>query len=496
MDNRFFSDVIAETKSIKTLESILALLTWDQETLMPPGANAHRTDQKTLLASLIHRKKTAADYVKNIEALRHSYGDTTDDNSIIITRLHHDITQANKLPLSFVEKFTRATSEAFLVWQKAKRINSWPMFKPHLSHIVDLMKEKAHYLGYQKHPLDALLDLYQPGTTVEEISQLFRALQNKLVPLLKKIKHSPLYCQKSILIDAPPSEQLHLCKTLVAFTGFTWERGRMDTSEHPFSTAFHPTDSRITIRTHSDNLLDQLSSALHETGHAMYELGLNQETYGTALSETISLSIHESQSRFWETIIGQSKPFSHHLYRLIEENYSGHNPFSSSEELYNQLNNVVPSLIRTQADEVTYPLHVILRFSIERELLEGSLNVSDIPERWNQGMQENLGIEVPTDAEGCLQDVHWSMGSFGYFPTYTLGSLYAICIGMALKAKIPHLDSLILEGNFTPIHQFLSDHVWKIGRRMHSKELIHSILGREPSEDDYISYLSEKYLPS
>lgn len=493
MDNSTFSSVINTAKEIKTLESVLDLLSWDQETMMPQGANCHRTEQMALLAGLIHDKKNEPRYIEHIAQLHDNLSGTSTDEAIIIERLHTDIQQAIKLPTEYVRRLTRATSEAFSAWQKAKKNNDWPLFQPHLEHLVTLMREKSEYLGYAQHPLDALLNIFEPGATVQELSPFFSSLYTKLTDLLPRVQKSPLYNQVLIPISSTPAEQMQLCTKIVSLLGFNWHCGRIDTSEHPFSTAFHPTDSRITIRSSSNTLLDQLSSALHEAGHGMYELGLNQTFYGTALGESASHGIHEGQSRFWETIIGQSKAFSTHLFNLLNEHYGSKNPISSPDLLYRQINNVVPSPIRTKADEVTYPFHVILRFEIEKELLEGSLKVAQVPERWNEALKKSLGICPKTASQGCLQDVHWSFGNFGYFPTYTLGSLYAICLAKAMRKDLPNMDQLIHEANFKPICNWLSTNVWCHGRRFHSKDLITKILGRPPSEDDYIEYLQEKY---
>jgi carboxypeptidase Taq len=494
MDKNLYASIVEKTREIKTLESALDVLTWDQETMMPPGGNAHRTEQKALLAGIIHDKKHDPSYAAQLETLYSSCSSDTSDESIIIQRLHKDIQQAKKLPTTYIQKLTRTTSQAFSAWQQAKNTNDWRLFEPHLKTLVELMQEKADYLGYKKHPLDALIDLYEPNITSEEISSLFSSLYKKLSNLLSKVRNSPLYNQTIIPIPSTQTENMELCKEIISLIGYDWHCGRIDTSEHPFSTAFHPTDSRITIRHTPGNLLDHLSSALHEAGHAMYELGLNQAYYGTALCEAASLGIHEGQSRFWETIIGQSKPFSHHLFRLIDDHYRSNNPISSPEILYNQINNVIPSLIRTRADEVSYPFHVILRFEIEKELIEGSLLVQDLPERWNEAIKTSLGVCPENFAEGCLQDVHWSMGSFGYFPTYTLGSLNAICFAKAMRRDLPHFDLLIQEGNFKPIRDWMSENVWQHGRRLYGSDLVTKILGRKPSENDYIEYLHEKYV--
>jgi len=492
-DRTLYDSVIHDARRIRTSETILDLLSWDQETMMPQAASAHRADQKALLAGIIHEMKSSPHYFDTLSRLLPSSNDDSDE-AVIIKKLHRDIAKARKLPTAFVQSISRATSEAFDSWQRAKHQNHFVLFEPHLKNLVDLMRQKAEYLGYAHHPLDALLDDHEPDATTEEIAVLFSSLKTKLRHLLSDIQRLPLYGRPRHIVTSTLEEQMHICREVVTFIGFDWNRGRLDTSEHPFSTAFHPTDSRITIRHSTNNLLDQVMSALHEAGHGMYEMGLDRQHFGTPLAEAASLSIHESQSRLWETVIGRSKIFSEHLYSLLSHHYKGKLPFASSHDLYTELNLVNCSLIRTQADEVTYPFHVILRFEIEKELMEGALEVHDIPERWNTAMKEALGVVPATDSEGCLQDVHWSLGSFGYFPTYTLGSLYSVCLFQAMEHSLPNRDDLVVRGLFAPIQAWLSEHVWRHGRRYSSRELVTKALGRAPTEDDYIGYLRSKYV--
>jgi carboxypeptidase Taq len=258
--------------------------------------------------------------------------------------------------------------------------------------------------------------------------------------------------------------------------------------------ANHPTDARVTVRRDTNDLLEQVMSALHEGGHALYDMGLCQEHYGTPLAQPTSYSIHESQSRFWEIQIGRSKAFSKHLLKILHTGCNSKALPQSSDELYNALNRVECSPIRTQADDCTYPLHVIVRFEIEKDLITGNLKVADLPERWNSEMEKLLGIRPKTHTEGCLQDVHWSLGSFGYFPTYTLGSLFAVCLFNAMKDAIPTLEEGIAQGQFSHIHSWLQENVWRHGRRYTSRQLILKATGKAPTENDYIAYLQAKYL--
>lgn len=492
MKEDLFSLIIKQSKELKILESIMNVLVWDQETMLPHAGAVHRGDQKALLAGLIHEKKIDNSFFAHIETAYESLGQDCSDKAIIIKRLRRDIHKARKLTTSFVERFTQATSQAFFAWEEAKVKSSWKHFQPHLETLVGLAREKADLLGFSEHPYDALLDEYEPEMTTKEVASLFSALKPQLQTLLEKIKKTPFHQAKKPSIVSSTQDQLNMSHELLSFVGFDWNRGRLDTTSHPFSIAFHPNDSRITIRKDSDDTLDQLLSALHEAGHSFYEMGLDQSQYGTPLAETVSLGIHESQSRFWETIIGRSRQFCPHLFSLLKK-YNHLPPSISPDDLYISLNQVAPSYIRTQADEVTYPFHVFLRFDIERELLEGSLRVCDIPEAWNSGMKATLGIEPPSHREGCLQDVHWSVGMFGYFSSYVLGSMYAANLWSALKKDLPQAPLLIQEGTFGPFHEWLKEAVWMQGRRYSSKKLVEKALGEPPSADHYMSYLNNKY---
>jgi carboxypeptidase Taq len=492
LDQHVYNQIVAHARDIRTLETILELLNWDQETLLPPAGHGARAKQQALLAGVIHEKKHDAAYFQRLEQLLPQATDQS-DQSIIIKRLHRDISLAKKLPTSFVQEFSATTSAAFAAWQQARHQNSWKLFEPHMTTIVSLVRKKAELLGYSDHPLDPLLDLNEPGATTRQIATLFSSLKHKLKALLDEVKKTERYGQPQKSFPSTLEDQMALSRKAASLIGFDWNSGRLDTSEHPFSVGLHPTDSRMTIRHTSDDLFDQVLSALHESGHSLYEMGLNQNLFGTPLAEAASLSIHESQSRLWETVIGQSKAFATPLFSILRSHYRVP-PVSSETALYNALNRVECSEIRTQADELTYPFHVILRFEIEQELLDGRLAVSDLPRRWNEGMHEMLGIIPRDDVHGCLQDVHWSFGSLGYFPTYTLGSWYAVCFFEAMKQALPHVEELIRTGTFTPIRGWLQENVWSQGRRFHSRELVARALGREPSEDDYIQYLQHKYL--
>jgi carboxypeptidase Taq len=492
MNEDLFSLVVHHSKEIKVLDSIMNVLVWDQETMLPHAGASHRAIQKTQLAGLIHTKKIDDAFFARLDTLHNSLKNDDSDNAIIIKRLHRDILLARKLTSSFVERFTEATSKAFFAWEAAKGNNDWKAFEPHLKTIVELSAEKAELLGFSNEPYDALLDEHEPEMTTKEVQQLFSSLKPQLQSLLSEIQNTPFCKDREINISSSLHDQIAMSHELLTFIGFDWKKGRMDTSAHPFSMACHPNDSRLTIRGTDNNTLGQLLSAMHEAGHSFYETGLDQNYYGTPLCEAVSLGVHESQSRFWETVIGRSKQFCPHLYKLLKK-YNCINPSASVNDLYFTLNQVKPSFIRTEADEVTYPFHVFLRFDIERELLNGTLQVHDVPERWNSGMKATLGIVPPTHSVGCLQDIHWAFGMFGYFPTYVLGSMYAACFWSALQKSIPNAQTLIEQGTFAPISSWLQKSVWSQGRRFSSKKLIERVLQKPPSEEAYVAYLRGKY---
>jgi carboxypeptidase Taq len=490
-DNKTFDKLFHLSKRANQLCGISNLLAWDQEIYMPEKAAPIRAEQLELLAELSHDIKTGKEFEETLQNLidiktgSFKSNDLNDAEKAIVRLLRRDFLRDKKLPTSFVQEFTKVTSEAIFLWQKAKSKNDFQAFAPTLTHIVELVRKKAQFIGFDDHPYDALLDEYEPGATTKEITQLFDEIRKTSKEIIKK-KASQTEC---LQIPATEEEQITLCRDVLQLVGFDFTRGRFDLSAHPFSTSYHPFDSRLTTRAESHGIITQILTALHEVGHSMYDMGLPAEYYGTPLCQPVSLGIHESQSRFWETRIGRSLPFWKMMFPRLQKYLSG----MSLEQFYKELNKVTPSLIRTDADEVTYPLHVILRFEIEKELVQGSLSVKDLPERWNAGMKDLLGITPKTDAEGCLQDIHWSMGAFGYFPTYSLGNVYAANMFEAFSKAHPQWESKVEKGDFSFIRQWLSENVWQHGRCYDGKELIQKITQKPLRSAPFIHYLTEKY---
>lgn len=491
-----YKTLSALSKRAHLLEGISGLLAWDQETYMPEKAAPIRADQREILAELAHKIRTGSEFSSALsELIDLKTGEIKvsipEEKASALKAWRRDYLRVSRLPTAFVQSFTKLTSEAIHVWQNAKNTNNFSLFSPYLERIVEELKKKADFIGYQDHPYDALIDEFEPGYTTDAVNQLFKELKSEIVSLVKVAAKK----SKNEVLPAPftEMEQIDICKLVLNAIGYDWTRGRLDLSAHPFSSSYHPDDCRITTRLDSHGFLTQILTTLHEAGHSLYEMGLPKEYFGTPLGEAVSLGIHESQSRFWETRIGRSKSFWNFLLPKLENKFPHKLPQNGVDTFLAEINQVSPSFIRTDADEVTYPLHVILRFEIEKELIEGKLKVKDLPGRWNSAMKELLGITPTSDKEGCLQDIHWSMGAFGYFPTYTLGNVYAASLFDVFCKDHPDWEMRVSSGDFEFIKQWHHHNVHRHGRRYNGIELIEQITKQLPTATPYIKYLKQKY---
>lgn len=481
------------------LTGISSLLDWDQETYMPKGANGNRSEQMQLLAELIHQEKTGAKFVKALSKLIDLETGTvlakelSSKRQAALKRWRRDYQQAVALPKSFVSKFALARSHALGAWREARENDDFESFAPHLEKIVECNKKKADYLGYDEHPYDALLDEYEPEISTSEVDKLFGSLKKSISLLLKKIEKAKQVNDNFLHGSFSPQKQLKFGTELLEEMGFSLDNGRIDLSTHPFSSSSHPSDSRVTTRVSKTSLMTNLFAVLHEGGHSLYEMGLPEKEYGSPLCEAVSLGIHESQSRFWETRIGMTKGYWKHYLPKLKSTFKGKFDNVSLDRFYKAINKVEPTFIRVEADEVTYPLHVILRFELEKALIEGKISVSEVPEAWNEKMTNMLGITPSTYAEGCLQDIHWSMGAFGYFPTYTLGNVYAGQLFEAFATDYPTWEKHLAKGELSFIKEWLQEKVYQHGRRYNSRELIKKATGKKFSEKPYLNYLNNKY---
>ncbi len=493
-----YKSLLEHSKSIHRFESIMTLLHWDQETYMPPGGISARSDQLAELSHLVHEKKTARSYEQLLGKFVNLNTGTlkgkrlTKDQEVCIREWHKHYCRNTKLPSAFIKAFSQLTSEASQIWAMAKKANNFKLFAPFLEKIIRMNREKTEILGFEDHPYDALLEAYEPCMTVARVSRIFGALQKELKSLLKKIGSKKPVESRFLSRAVDDAVQADIGQWIAGAMPVDPGYTRLDVSSHPFSLALHPKDSRITTRYLKNSFLSNIFSVLHEAGHSMYEMGLPSEHWGTPLAEPVSLSVHESQSRWWETLIGRSFPFWKRMYPQLQKKV----PFLrtvSLDTFYRAAHHVAPTFIRVEADEVTYGLHVILRFEIEKQLISGNLSVSDLPDAWNEKFRELFGLTPPTVAQGCLQDIHWSLGDFGYFPTYALGNMLAAQFFTAFEKEHRDWDKQLAKGDFSFVRQWLKKNVHAHGKRYNTDELAKRITGKGLSEEAYCQYLKRKY---
>jgi carboxypeptidase Taq len=491
----------ARLKEIHQVNSAASLLSWDQETYMPAGGGQARAEQLATLQGLAHDKLVAPEvegllrqWVDSASGQALDGGEPWDEPSRALLReVWRDFSRAKKLPSDFVRRLGLECSLAQQVWAEARQKNAFEHFLPNLRRVVALKLEETQYLGFDASPYDALLDTYEPGSTVAALTPLFASLKARLVPLLNRITAAAPIDDSLLFQSYDTGRQLEFGKLVLTAMGYDFTRGRLDLSAHPFTTSFHPTDVRVTTRVYEKELPACLFSCIHEGGHGLYDQGLDPERYGTPLGESLSLGIHESQSRLWENCVGRSRPFWRCFYPLLQQLFPEQLGAVAPERFYAAINRVKPSLIRVEADELTYNLHIMLRFEIERDLIEGRTKVEDLPAIWNERMRTYLGLVPPTDAEGVLQDVHWSLGAFGYFPTYSLGNLYAVQLFEQARREITGLEAEIEGGRLVTLTKWLNQKVHRWGRTFTAEHLLRRVTGSPLSPEPFLAYVEQKY---
>jgi carboxypeptidase Taq len=493
MPNADIQDLRDRLAPVFDVRAAIGVLSWDQEVNMPPKGAMARGRQLATLSGIAHRLFTDPKLGELLKRLRDVAGLSSDERKLVSETLH-DYDRATKLPERFVQSFTEETSKAFQAWVAAKRDSNFNAFRPHLETLVGLCREKADLLGYEGSPYNALLDEFERGMTAERLRPLFAELATRQSALIAKIVKSPRRADLAWLKQEwDTKKQWDFTIRLLKDMGYDFDAGRQDASEHPFTTEFDVHDVRVTTRCYPDKLFPGFSASMHEGGHALYEQGMREEDRRTPLGQAISLGIHESQSRLWENLVGQSRPFWDRYGRVLRDYFPEQLADVSDETIYRAVNHVEPTLRRLDADECTYNLHIILRFEIEVDLIEGRLAVADIPGKWDELMKRYLGLEVPDDARGCLQDVHWSHGAIGYFPTYTLGNLYAAQMIAQIERDVPQLWDHVRQGDFSPLLGWLRRNVHTVGRRKTAEELVRDATKREPGSQAYLEYLEKKY---
>ena len=494
-----YEKLVAISREAGLLGSVDGLLGWDQETMMPTGGAEHRARQLALLARLRHERLASPELGSLLADCEWSIDLAADTvEAANVRALRHDHDRAVRLPASLVEEIAATASTAQHAWAKAREASDFGSFRPWLEKTVDLCRQKAACYGWADdgEPWDALAEDYEPGCTAAGVAEVFGPLRDQLRTLLEEIAAAPTRPSGRLdEIELPQAAQMAFCREIAAAIGFDFSRGRLDTSTHPFCGGSHCDDVRLTTRFHPAMVTDALSSTMHECGHGMYEQGLLYEHVGTPCGESVSLGIHESQSRLWENQVGRSESFWRWAAPRLRPHFGSAVDGIDARAAYESANRVAPGLIRVEADEATYNMHVMIRFELERSLLAGNLAVADLPEAWNEMYREFLGVEVPDDRRGCLQDIHWSMGALGYFPTYTLGNLYSAQFFEAACDAIPGLVEGFAEGQFAPLLAWLREQIHRHGRRSRPGQLCEQVTGRPLSAEPLMRHLEAKFRP-
>ena len=479
-------------QKIADIKYASAVLQWDQETYLPSKGNDARGRQIATLNELAHEHFTDEKLGALLNELVLS-NDISSNQKRNVELSLEDYNKNKKLPSAFVRQMSEAINKSFHAWIQARKENNFALFEKPLQTIIDLKRQEAEFIGYEHHPYDALMNEYDKGLTTKKADKVFADLMPPLKLLLDKIATKPKIDTSFLRQHFDKNTQWEVGTEMLKRMQFDFDAGRQDISEHPFTTNFCSQDVRVTTRIDENDFSNMLWSCIHEGGHALYEQGLPADQYGLPLGEYCSLSIHESQSRLWENCIGRSRPFWENNYELLKEKFPVQFNVVTLNSFYRAINSVQPSLIRTEADELTYHFHVMIRYEIEKLLIEGTIVAKDIPTYWNQKYSQYLGVKPTDDVSGCLQDVHWSHGSFGYFATYSLGSLYAAQFNTTFKSQ---KSSVVGMGNGEEIEQvlaWLQKNIYAFGRYYNAEELCKKATGSNLEADYFLNYANEKY---
>jgi carboxypeptidase Taq len=493
-----YADLIRRIKDYSLLGSCSSVLGWDERTYMPHQGSALRAEQMALIARLTHEMLTAPEVGALLAEVEQSplVRDPESDPAVNVREIRRSYDRAVKLPKELVEEIARVTIRAQQVWQEARQANDFAAFRPWLEKVVHLKRREAEAVGYRGVPYDALLDEYEPGATTVEITRVFADLRADLVPLVAAIAASGRRPRRDILErEYPVDRQEVFGQAAAAALGFDFDGGRLDVTTHPFCSGMGPGDCRITTRYNPRHFNDAFFGILHEAGHGIYDQGLDPDHFGTPRGSAVSLGIHESQSRLWENQVGRSRPFWEHFFPRARQVFLGALRDVGLDDFVFAINDVQPSFIRVEADEATYNMHIILRFELEQALVSGDLKPADVPGAWNEKFRQFFQLTPPTDTLGCLQDIHWSMGGLGYFPTYTLGNLYAAQLMEQARQDLGALDGDFCRGEFGRLKGWLNDKVHRPGQRYRAGDLCRRITGRPLSHQPLLAYLRTKYGP-
>jgi carboxypeptidase Taq len=491
-----FQTLQARLAEINDFQATAAVLRWDQQTYMPPGGAETRAMQLTTVASTIHERFVSDEIGQLLEdletELRDADYDSFEASLVRVTRRNYD--RQRKLPPKLVAELAKARSLGHAAWEKARAASDFGAFRPHLETILDLTIQRAEALGYQDRRYDALLDYYEPEMKAVQVEALFEEMKAGLVPLVQAIAERKDAVDDSIFAqDFDESKQWEFGLEVIKRIGFDFDRGRQDRAVHPFTSGFSPGDVRLTTRVFRDQFKSALFATIHEMGHGTYEQGYDRAFDRTPLSDPVSLGVHESQSRMWENVVGRSRRFWDFWLPRLKKYFPAQLAGVDVETFYRAINRVQPSLIRVEADEVTYNLHIFLRFEIENLMLEGKVKLADLPELWNAKMEEYLGIRPQNDAQGVLQDVHWSGGMIGYFPTYSLGNLLSALFFNQAVSDIPDIPSQIQQGDYSALLSWMRHKIHVHGAKYTPAELVERVTGGPIRTEPFLAYIRQKY---
>jgi carboxypeptidase Taq len=492
-DIKAFKELVGEIQDLRTTQ---ALLGWDLEVFMPEKGSRTRAQQLATLSKFTHQMLTSTQMEELLTELRtpKKLSKLSHIEQAMVREIGKEHDREKKISAELVQEMTMTTAEAMPLWAEARKKSDFQLFAPILKKIVSLNIDMAKAIGYKTSPYDALLDLYEPDLTTTLLDPLFANLKNEIIPLVKAIQDSSKKPDTGFLYKHySQDKQMAFSKDVLEAMEFDFKRGRLDLSVHPFSSGTSAEDVRLTTRVFENHLFSCLSSAMHEGGHGLYEQGVDLELLRTSLDSGTSLGIHESQSRMWENLVGRSETFWKHFFPRLKKYYPRKLADITTKQFYAAINEVKPSAIRVESDEVTYNLHIVLRYEIEKALIEGQLSVKDIPHVWHEKMKEYIGYSPKDDSEGCLQDVHWSHGSFGYFPTYTLGNLYSAQFFRVAHQQMPDLSKDIGKGKLKPLKKWLNEQIHHVGKMESPQEIIQRVTGEPLSAHYFVDYLWTKY---
>lgn len=493
-DNKqLYGDYVRQMQKLADVEYAIGVLSWDKEVNLPPRGARFRSQQVATLSGIAHEIFTAPALGEVIEKLAKDGKDLSLSEQRNIALSWRDLQRSRKLDMDFVIRRSQLVSKAYHAWIAAREANDFELFAGPLTELIEIKREEAQKIGYEAHPYDALMEEFEPGMRVSQLDPLFVAVREQLVDFVRQVRECPQVNDDFLHQHFPQQQQWDYGIALLKKIGFSFDAGRQDISTHPFTINFSPEDVRVTTRVDENNFATMTWSCLHEAGHALYEQGLPADNYGLPLGRYVSLGIHESQSRLWENNVGRSLVFWQAQFPELQAAFPQQFKGITPKAFFQAINKIAPSLIRVESDELHYHFHILIRYELEKALIEGSLEVSDLRDAWNKKYKEYLDLEVPDDRRGVLQDIHWAHGSLGYFPTYSLGSFYAAQFFHQISREIPDLEASILRGDTSPVLEWLRKNIHVHGRFYSANDLCKKLCGETLQFEYFMDYVRKKY---